>query len=57
VRKGRKIATLLVLLLVMALLYPAPAYGSAYDEAAETAGTAEAFSDWFWCSTGYEDYC
>ena len=55
--KARKIVTLVVLLLVMALPYTAPAYATASDGAAETAGTAEAFSNWFWCSTGYEDYC
>ena len=57
VTKGRKIATLLMLWLVMALYCAAPAYASASEGAADTAGSAETFNAWFWCSIGYEDYC
>ena len=57
--KGRKIATLVVLLLVLALFCAAPAYATATDEAQETAQTASNWDagDWFWCQLGYEDYC
>ena len=59
VTKGRKLATLLVLLLVMALFYAAPAYATATDGAQETAQTASDWNagDWLWCQVGYEDYC
>ena len=60
VTKGRKIATLLVLLLlVMGLFCAAPAYATATDGAQETAQTASDWDagDWFWCQLGYEDYC
>lgn len=50
----KKVATLLVLSLLISLLLAAPAYASAADEAEQSAYDVY---DWLWCATGYEDYC
>lgn len=54
----RRIAIILVLSLVLAMAASgAPAYASASDGAEAAADNAVSFSDTFWCTLGYTEYC
>jgi hypothetical protein len=54
VTKARKITTMLLLSLAMALCFAVPAYASASGEAQQSAYDAY---DWVWCEAGYSNYC
>jgi hypothetical protein len=53
----RRIAIILVLSLVVAMGTSAQAYASASDGAEAAADNAVSFSDTFWCTLGYSEYC